>query len=60
MLSTEQKIRRGFHWVAVILAAVLLAIGLVLTTFDVGDLMLMERTSRQPASALLSSAWWAS
>ena len=38
MLSTEQKIRRGFHWVAVILAALLLAIGLVLTTFDVGDL----------------------
>lgn len=38
MLSREQKIRRGFHWVAVILAALLLAFGLVLITFDVRDL----------------------
>ena len=38
MLSTEHKIRRGFHWLAVFLAAILLAIGLVLMTFDVGDL----------------------
>ncbi len=38
MLTREQKIRRGFHWVAVILAALLLACGLVLITFDVRDL----------------------
>ena len=38
MLTGEQKIRRGFHWVAVILAALLLACGLVLITFDVRDL----------------------
>ena len=38
MLSTEHKIRRGFHWLAVFLAAILLAIGLVSMTFDVGDL----------------------
>ena len=38
MLSTEHKIRPGFHWLAVFLAAILLAIGLVLMTFDVGDL----------------------
>ena len=38
MLSTEHKIRRGFHWLAVFLAAIVLAIGLVLMTFDVGDL----------------------
>jgi hypothetical protein len=38
MLSREQKIRRGFHWVAVMLAALLLAFGLVLITFDVRDL----------------------
>ena len=37
MLSTEHKIRRGFHWLAAFLAAILLAIGLVLMTFDVGD-----------------------
>jgi hypothetical protein len=58
MLSTEQKIRRGFHWVAVILAAVLLAIGLVLTTFDVGDLW--HADGEDIPLALLSSAWWAS
>ena len=29
MLSGEQQIRRGFHWVAVMLAALLLALGLV-------------------------------
>ena len=38
MLTREQKIRRGFHWVAVMLAALLLAFGLVLITFDVRDL----------------------
>jgi cytochrome b561 len=38
MFSREQKIRRGFHWLAVVLTAVLLAIGLILMTFDVGDL----------------------
>ena len=38
MVTREQKIRRGFHWVAVILAALLLALGLVLITFDVRDL----------------------
>jgi hypothetical protein len=38
MLSGEQKIRRGFHWVAVMLAALLLAFGLVLITFDMRDL----------------------
>jgi hypothetical protein len=38
MLSTEQKIRSGFHWIAVILASLLLAFGLVLITFDVRDL----------------------
>ena len=38
MLPTEQAIRRGFHWLAVFLAAILLVVGLVLMTFDVGDL----------------------
>jgi uncharacterized membrane protein len=37
MASTDQKIRRGFHWLAVFLAAILLVLGLVLMTFDVGD-----------------------
>jgi uncharacterized membrane protein YbhN (UPF0104 family) len=50
MLSTEQKIRRGFHWVAVILAAVLLAIGLVLTTFDAGDLWHADGEDIPPTS----------
>jgi hypothetical protein len=38
MLSNEQKIRRGFQWLAVILAAIVLVFGLVLTGFDVVDL----------------------
>ena len=37
MLSTGQKIRRGFHWLAAILAAILLSVGLALVTFDVSD-----------------------
>jgi hypothetical protein len=37
MDATEQKIRRGFHWIAVFLAAILLAVGLALMSFDVGD-----------------------
>ena len=40
MASTDQKIRRGFHWLAVFLAAILLVLGLVLMTFDVGDFWL--------------------
>ncbi|MGH8525577.1 MAG: hypothetical protein ACREXY_15650 [Gammaproteobacteria bacterium] len=50
MLATEQKIRRGFQWVAVILAACLLAIGLVLTTFDVGDLWHADGEDIPPTS----------
>jgi hypothetical protein len=37
MLFGEKKIKRGFHWLAV-LAAILLVIGLVLITFDLSDL----------------------
>jgi phosphotransferase system glucose/maltose/N-acetylglucosamine-specific IIC component len=37
MLSTEQKIRRLFHWLALFLAAILLTVGLALMSFDVSD-----------------------
>ena len=50
MLSGEQKIRRGFHWVAVILAALLLAFGLVLITFDVRDLWHPDAEDIPPTS----------
>lgn len=38
VLFSEQKIRGVFHWLAAILASVLLVIGLTLITFDVSDL----------------------
>ena len=50
MLSGEQKIRRGFHWVAVMLAALLLAFGLVLITFDVRDLWHPDAEDIPPTS----------
>jgi putative copper export protein len=50
MLSGEQKIRRGFHWVAVMLAALLLAFGLVLITFDVRDLWHTSEEDIPPTS----------
>ena len=50
MLSGEQKIRRGFHWVAAILAALLLAFGLVLITFDVRDLWHPDAEDIPPTS----------
>ena len=51
MLSGEQKIRRGFHWVAVLLAALLLAFGLVLITFDVRHLWHPDAEDIPPTSA---------
>ena len=37
MLFGEKKIRRGFHWLAVFLASILLVIGLLIT-FDLSEL----------------------
>ena len=50
MLSGEQKIRRGFHWVAVMLAALLLAFGLVWITFDLRDLWHTNEQDISPTS----------
>lgn len=38
MLSRSRRIKRSFQWLSVILAGALLAIGLVLMTFDVVEL----------------------
>ena len=48
--SLESKRWRGFHWVAVMLAAVLLACGLVLITFDVRDLWHPDAEDIPPTS----------
>jgi hypothetical protein len=56
MLSTGQKIRRGFHWLAAILAAILLSVGLALMTFDVSDFWHGGEGDTPSASAICFSA----
>jgi hypothetical protein len=38
MISRSQRIKRGFQWLGVVLAAALLVVGLILITFDVLEL----------------------
>ena len=54
MLSRSQRIRRGFQWLSVVLAAALLVVGLILITFDVLELD-RRHVQQQDTSAAIST-----
>ena len=54
MLSRSRRIKRSFQWLSVILAGALLAIGLVLMTFDVVELEPWNVQQRDTPNVLTS------
>ena len=59
MLSRSQRIRRGFQWLSVVLAAALRVVGLILITFDVLELDPWHVQQKIPSRNQHSFPWGA-